>query len=386
MERALRCQDAPGDKIAPPPGPAAGIHASPVAGIMLKDWAKGGVMQRLADIGRAIAGAMIGAVLPAGVPAAAALCPYGIDLRQVMAPEDLRAMAARAKAAPFPVGNFWRATRGDLELHLIGTMHLDDPRHDDLADFARPLIEVADIFFLETTRSGMEATQAFMNANPAETYIQDGPTMRELLDPEEWQRYAAAMEAIDVPPFMAALFQPWLAYSTLTLTPCILDAGLHAFIGLDERLHGIAWAADVEIASLEDPPLIHDLFDRLGPERGLTLLRKIILQAPDLEDIHTTTANAYFSGDHRFVWEFSTTFIAAQSRDRIDPEALEDAVAGFEDWILAERNRGWVTLLKSLPDGTRAVVAVGAAHLSGHDGVLDLLDRGGFALERLNGP
>ena len=50
------------------------------------------------------------------------------------------ALYTAAHAAPFATGNLWRATKDDQIIHLAGTYHLDDPRHDTLMTRLIPLL------------------------------------------------------------------------------------------------------------------------------------------------------------------------------------------------------------------------------------------------------
>ena len=51
--------------------------------------------------------------------------------------------------------------------------------------------------------------------------------------------------------------------------------------------------------------------------------------------------------------------------------------------ILEDRNTAWEPKIRELVAGKTAVLAVGAAHLSGESGVLRALERAGYTVERL---
>ena len=82
------------------------------------------------------------------VPAARADC-QGVNLIDSLPEAERRALFDAADAVPYPRGNFWRATRGDDVLHLIGTYHLDDPRHTATMARITPLIDSAATVLVE---------------------------------------------------------------------------------------------------------------------------------------------------------------------------------------------------------------------------------------------
>ena len=66
---------------------------------------------------------------------------------------DLRAerdrLDAELDAMPYATGNHWRAEKDGEVIHLIGTMHLSDPRLDGPVDRLRPVIAEAGALLLE---------------------------------------------------------------------------------------------------------------------------------------------------------------------------------------------------------------------------------------------
>ena len=63
-------------------------------------------------------------LLPASLWAACT----GTDLRTTMTPQERAGLEARITAMPFAEGNHWIARRGSRTVHVIGTLHVNDPR------------------------------------------------------------------------------------------------------------------------------------------------------------------------------------------------------------------------------------------------------------------
>lgn len=308
----------------------------------------------------------------------------GADLMQTLPEAERDAIVTAAQAVPFPSGNAWQARRGDVTVTVVGTLHINDDRNLDLLHRTRPLIEGADLVILEATSDEMARLQDVIIADPGMAFIVDGPPLRDQLTPQEWAALRREMGARGVPSFMAGRMQPWLAFVTLSAPVCLIAQGEVAMIGLDALVEETARRAGVPVLGLEDHTILFDIFDHLSPSDSLDILRATLLIAPFAEDIFATLTNAYFDGEHRLVWEFSRRWLPPGIAEQVDVPAMQAIFARLEQVLLTKRNLTWMeTLLPLTEVHSDIVLAVGAAHLSGHDGVLDLLDRAGFTLTRL---
>ena len=79
------------------------------------------------------------------------------------------------------------------------------------------------------------------------------------------------------------------------------------------------------------------------------------------------------------IWELSR--VVGRNIPGLTAEQADADFAKMEEILLTSRNRAWIDVILPAAEGRRIVVAVGAAHLSGRDGVLNLLAQKGYALE-----
>jgi uncharacterized protein YbaP (TraB family) len=71
-----------------------------------------------------------------------------------------------------------------------------------------------------------------------------------------------------------------------------------------------------------------------------------------------------------------------QELTKLDELTKEDpTIGGFADILLYDRNANWVKKLQGLMPGNSLVIAVGAGHLPGKKGVLNLLREAGYKVE-----
>lgn len=304
----------------------------------------------------------------------------GNDLRPTLGPDERTQLEAMLAESPYANGNHWKATRGDATLHLIGTMHLSDPRLDAPLERLRSTIERADLLLLEMTSEDELALQQSLSTDPSILLMPDA-TLPDLLDAAQWEQMSNALNARGLPPFMAARFQPWYVSILLAIPPCASATDL-AGGGMDARIEEIAASAGIPRAALEDVNTIFDAFADQPRDVQIDMMLSSLVDPAINEDLFATMLASYFDEAPAEGWAMSTILAARYSP--IDGKAAADIFATMEQELLIDRNRAWIPVLLDATQAHDTVIAAfGAAHLPGRDGVLALLEAEGFALERL---
>lgn len=303
----------------------------------------------------------------------------GENLIDILPAPERAALEAAVDRQPFSRGNFWRATRGAAVLHLIGTYHLDDPRHAATMARLGPVIAEAATLLVEAGPVEEQALQQAMAEKPA-TLFTTGPTLPETLSEAEWQTLASAMRARGIPPFMAAKFQPWYVSMMLGIPACAMSE-ISQKNGLDQQAIKAADAAAVPVRALEPYDTVLTLFGDLPEEEQLAMIRSALPLEAQGPDYAVTLADAYFAGESRLIWEFMR--LEAQKLPDHTAESADAEYARLEEAVIFARNRAWLPVIEAALERGPAVAAFGALHLPGRDGVLELLRREGFTIEAL---
>jgi uncharacterized protein len=309
----------------------------------------------------------------------AAQC-MGQNLLADMPADRLAEIRAAADAVPFPTGNYWRATRGDEVITLIGTYHFDDPRHAPTLDVITPEITAAKTVLVEAGPEEEAKVLDLISRDPSTIMITEGPTLIDRLPPDLWEGLSAALTARGIPGFMAAKMQPWYAVMMLSAPPCAM-AQMVDPKGLDGMVIDTALAAGVPVRALEPYDTVFTLFGAMTEDEFESMLHSTLAIEGQSEDYFSTLADSYFSGESRLVWElmrFVSYDVPGTTREQVDAE-----YARMEDMLMDSRNRAWIPVLtKAAADGP-VFAAFGALHLSGKAGVLNLLQDEGFTLTEL---
>lgn len=310
---------------------------------------------------------------------AAAEC-NGQNLFADMPADRFAAIEAAANAVPFPTGNYWRATRGDEVITLIGTYHFDDPRHSPTLAVITPEITAAATVLVEAGPEEEKQLFDLLARDPSKIMITDGPTLIEQLPPDIWSGLSEALALRGVPGFMAAKFQPWYAVVMLAVPPCAV-AQMADPKGLDGMVVDTAEAAGVPVRGLEPFDTVFSIFGNMTTAEMVAMLQSSLAIEDRSEDYSATLADSYFAGESRLIWEFLrfvTYDMPGQTREQVDAE-----YARMEELLMSARNRAWIPVLTGAAAEGPVFAAFGALHLSGDAGVLNLLQAEGFTLTEL---
>ncbi|MES2665812.1 MAG: TraB/GumN family protein [Pseudomonadota bacterium] len=304
----------------------------------------------------------------------------GENLLARMEPEARARLEAAANAVPYPTGNFWRAVRGDQVITIVGTYHLDDPRHAATLATLRPMIESATTVLVEAGPQEEKALIDHMKRDPALMLITEGPTLVDMMAPADWNALSAALAARGVPSTLAARFKPWYVNLMLAIPACTMTSP-QTGRGLDGMVVATALKAGVPLRALEPYDTLFSLFDGMTTDEQLEMIKATLALDARSADFTVTLTEAYFAQQSRLIWEFmreQSYALPGYTKDRVDRD-----FARMEGALMSARNRNWLPVLTDAATDGPVFAAFGALHLAGNDGVLALLERDGFTLERL---
>lgn len=326
---------------------------------------------------------VLAAALCAVTAAQAATGCAGRNLLQDLPAETRAALDTAAGNAPYARGNLWQAARDGRTVTLVGSYHLDDPRHAATVDALAGRLRRSSALLVEAGPDEQKALMALMARDPQTILAPADQSLRDTMTPEEWDVLAAAMRDRGMPAFMTARLRPWYVMMLLAIPPCAIEAA-KGRQGLDQRLIDVATAADVPVRGLEPFDTALRVFDGMPLESQLAMVRSTLALEDRAEDQMATLATVYFAEDSRLMWEYQR--LVALTLRGATPASVEAEFAALEDSLMNRRNRAWVPLIEQAAERGPVVAAVGALHLSGDQGVLALLAQNGWTLERLPFP
>ena len=312
---------------------------------------------------------------------ASAACTGANYLDQITDAQQAQLDAAVADM-PFAKGLIWEATKGADTVTVIGTMHIYDPRLEPLRDRLSSTITNADLVMLEATPEEEAKLQEMIVTDPGRLFIVDGPTLPEMLDADTWGLIADAARQRNIPPFMAAKMQPWYLSLMLAIPPCAMDDMVSGVRGLDQMITQTAEAAGVPMQAVEPFTTLFDIFKNDSIDEQVDMLRVNMLSPAVQQQMFVAMLDRYFAEDVGRLWELSR--VAMSDIPGLDPTEAAAVFAEMQEALLDTRNRNWIpVIMAATQTHDNIVVAVGAAHLIGKDGVLQLMQNEGWTLTRV---
>ncbi len=200
--------------------------------------------------------------------------------------------------------------------------------------------------------------------------LPEGTDLRKLIGDDRYRRVSAEAGRLGLPMEMAGQFAPWvLGLQLLELQYAQL--GFDSQSGVEEQLEQRAQADGKLTGGLETISDQLGVFEKLSPEEQAKFLDLVIAEMHDVDSDTKAVIAAWRAGD--------AAKLAALLGDEYKSfPALYRA-------LVTERNKRWVPQIEKLLQGKdNCFVVVGALHLVGDGGLLELMRRDGFKAEQLN--
>ncbi|AUH63781.1 TraB/GumN family protein [Paracoccus zhejiangensis] len=329
------------------------------------------------------------ALLAAPPPALAQDC-VGRNLIDAMPSETRTRLDQAVGGVPYHRGLLWRATKGDQHITMVGTYHFQDPRHAAMMERLEPDLADAALLLVEAGPEEEAQLSQALTRDPSLTVTTDGPTLPERLTPEEWQVLSEAMAERGTPAVITAKLRPWYVSMMLGISPCMLKgiAKDGQVQGLDHLLVARAEAMDLPVRALEPWDTVFTLFADLTPDEEEDMIRATLPAAGYADDYAVTMTDAYFGADVWTIWEFGR--FDAYDKSGLSRAEVDAQMRLAQSKLMDARNASWIAPLtkaaaEAAAQGKGVVAGFGALHLPGEQGVLRLLEKDGWTVERLDG-
>ncbi|MFK7904539.1 MAG: TraB/GumN family protein [Chitinophagales bacterium] len=269
----------------------------------------------------------------------------------------------------------WKIEGNDLEepSYLYGTMHSQDKRVHDLGKLAVPYIDQCDAVALELVVDSTQMLQMMMTMF-GEMMMKD-TTLQDLYEAENYQKVRTfVLEKLGP---MAILFKidemKPLFISLFIDEMSAMDSktGREMEVALDQFFQAVGEKTGKKLIGVETFAEQMNAFNRIPlPEQAAMLLKGVNESGEEgaVEDTSMQTLmNYYLKQDLEGLMEW------------YDKEQ-EYSDSSFDAIILLERNYRMADRMDGIIQAQNTFIAVGALHLPGEDGLIDLLSQKGYEL------
>lgn len=263
----------------------------------------------------------------------------------------------------------WHLSDADSDIYLFGTLHLLPPSLDWATDELRATLVSADALYLEADVQGEEA-QAQVQALVGQLGLNpQGVMLSSMLDAETIALLASLAPTVGVSPQMLEPMRPWLAQIVLGVSQ-MQALGFDPEAGVEKALLAMIADTGAEIGYFETAEQQARVLASLPDEvqvRGFAEGLRQMERTPVMLD---EMVQAWAAGD-------------VDAIDGMVNDEMRDQTPEMYEALIVQRNRNWIPQILALLDGEGTVfIAVGAAHLGGEAGVVELLRESGIIVEQ----
>ncbi|MEK7266451.1 MAG: TraB/GumN family protein [Pseudomonadota bacterium] len=282
------------------------------------------------------------------------------------APPPPSSESARAEKGPA----MWAVTDADSTIYLFGTFHIlpagtkwTTPAFDTAMKETPVTLTEVDTTSEEAQRT-LSALVTELGFNPP------GVTLTGLLGPVRAVRFSAVASRYGLSMSAFEPMKPWLAMISLSVA-IMQNEGFDAKNGAEETVLANAEAEGDRIAHLESAEFQIRALASLDEAEILADFDTSLAEYEDFDGYAARVLNAWTTGD-----------IKALEKETLK-EMRETSPDSYRI-LIKDRNENWVKEITGMMAGDEDYfIAVGAAHLIGDGGVVDMLRKRGFAVQRV---
>jgi uncharacterized protein len=245
--------------------------------------------------------------------------------------------------------------------YLFGTIHMICKKDAVLSDSLKEVIRTSDKVYMEVDMDNLFEMMGALKTMK----MRGDTTLADLLTKEEYQKVKAYFESkqTQLPFSMLESYKPMLAQSVLMESSSFCDEmAVMEMVIMEE-----AKANKKEIKGLETLAYQSSIFDSIPYK----LQAQLLVKSTD-----TTNGN-----DSDAEFEKMMDAYKKQNLKELDQMMNSngyDEIPNFRKLLLDNRNTNWVNKLKGLMGEKKLLIAVGAGHLPGEMGVINLLRKEGY--------
>jgi uncharacterized protein len=260
----------------------------------------------------------------------------------------------------------WRVKGKSNQVFLLGSMHFL-PSSEKLPDVMDKAYAEAERLVMEIDMDDMDPMTATMTTMQL-GMLPEGKSLQELLGPQNAAQLDKSAQTMGIDAAMLSRFKPWLAAMTVSQL-MLMKKGFNPQDGVEMRFVARAAQDNKEITGLETiEEQLHLFADLTDKDQAAYLMYT-------LEELDTSDAE---------IEQMITAWRRGDSSE-LDKSGTKD----FEKFpklyrsLTVDRNKRWIAPIeKMLQANDDYLVIVGALHLVGKEGVVELLKQRGFKVEQ----
>lgn len=280
------------------------------------------------------------------------------------------------KAAHKPIANslLWAISGNGLEdtSYLYGTIHLIGKEDFFLTEATKTAFHKSEKVTFEINMEDMMDLGAQMGLM-MKAFMSDGQTLSDFLEEDKYQEVKAHFAEMGMNDFMWQMMEKikpmFLSiFGSMDMSGGGLQTG--EMMSYEMEFMEMAKSDDKTIGGLETAEYQMSMFDSIPYEAQAAMLYESIKIEKSSTDQLDEMVKLYKNQDIKGMMKMFA--------------ADEEGVGQYEDLLLVGRNKNWIPIMQKMMNEQVTFFAVGAGHLGGENGVVNLLKAKGFKLTPMN--
>ncbi len=265
----------------------------------------------------------------------------------------------------------WRLTKGKQQGYLMGSIHFGKASMYPLSIVLLNAFKTSDALVVEANVLDADVLMV-TNAMMSSGLYRDGLTLEKVLSADLWDELSVTAAALGMSVTMLKGMKPWFASMTLTVM-ALKGIGLDESLGIDRHFLEMAKKTNKPIRELESVQQQLALLSGLSQRVQIAMLKQTLLDMESAEAYFDTMLNAWQSGD-----------ALALEQLIVDETMKTPEISELNRVMITDRNRSMADGVDAmLRGGCNCFVVVGAGHLGGEQGMIELLQLKGYRTEQL---
>ena len=272
------------------------------------------------------------------------------------------ALTTSVWGSEFKHGVLWEISKPGIPIsYLLGTIHSDDPRVTRLPPAVVKAFANSRSFTgeLDMSTDSLTQTQKAM-------LLPDGKPLATVIGQARYQKCVKLMADYGVSESVVEKMKPWAIALQLNMPKPVTDRFL------DLSLYQQAVARGMPVHALETIPEQIAVFDKLPIAQQITLLDEAMVNYEDTAALIDTLIDLYLARD--------LAGLQSINDDQMQ-KGDENLAEKVEQRLIVVRNKRMVERMQARLREGHAFIAVGALHLPGKDGILNLLEQQGYLVK-----
>lgn len=292
-------------------------------------------------------------------------CPPALQAAPLLAPEcrSIQITEGEYKGpSKFDRGLLWRIDKDGREpSYIFGTIHVADEAIVNLPEEVEKKLEHSKHFVMEALPEPGE--QMLLSAM---MFFNDGKKLTDVVPRAIYDKAVEILSAYHLSEDVIEMMKPWAVFVSMSYPPDLREI-------LDLRLMETAQENGAELGGLETLQEQGNIFDKLDLKDQVALLTDSVCHHDLMINDFEVMKTFYLKRDLKGLYKYGQRY---SFNDNSMYEALTKR-------ILFERNKTMVKRMEPVLKKGNAFIAIGAMHLPGDGGVLDLLNKENYKLSRI---